>query len=156
MPSLDLSEAYLEPSFLDTFQVVRRVETISQEGRSVVSTTRINATGVVDAASPNDLQRLGDMQFVDGAISIVTKFKLFDASQQVQNGKNTSYQPDLVFWAGAYYLVRTLENYSRYGIGWVQAICIEQTYVATPPQDGVSNPMFDFSNPVNSENIPCL
>ena len=156
MPSLDLSDAFLEPSFLDTFQVVRRKEVVNLQGRSTIIQSLFNATGTVDSASPNDLQRLGDYQFDDDAISIVTRTRLFDEARQIESGAEASYQPDLIFWAGAYYIIKALDNYTRFGIGWVQAICVETTYVSTPVQEGQTVSMFNFQVPSNSGNVACF
>lgn len=139
--------------FQDSFMVWRRISVVNLKGRAVQTVRKIPVMGVVDAASPNDLERLPDYSYAGGAISIVCKFKLFEESRT--EAPTQDYFPDLINWAGSIYIVKTLENYSRYGVGWVQAICIEYTYVGTPTQDHAEIPTLDFSNPVNSGYIPC-
>ena len=137
MPSLDLSDAF-DPSFLDIFVVFRRKENIDDYGRSVITTTQMNVAGVVTVAATNDLQRLPDYQEADGGISIVTRFKLYEEARELVNGTYQDFQPDLIQWAGSIYVVKSLDDYTRFGFGWTQAICIEQKYVGTPPS-GIFN-----------------
>lgn len=159
MPAIDMSDAGFEdPEWVDYFAVVRRKETVSEAtGRSVLAEVWFpRVFGNVNQASPNDLERLGDFQYQGGAISIVCKFKLYDEASNLVDGVVQGYQPDLILWAGSYYIVKTLENYSRYGPGFVQAICVEFTYVGSPPQGGALIPSADFSNPNNSAMVAYL
>ena len=149
-----MSDALLDPMLLDYFAVIRRKESISDHGRAVISAQTLpRIFGNVNAASPNDLERLGDYQFQGAALSIVTRFKFYAESE---TALLQDYQPDLIYWDSAYYIVKTLENYSRYGPGFVQAICIETTYVAEPTPQGAVFPTCDFSNPQNSGYLPCF
>lgn len=130
MPSLDVSEAFLEPMFLDGFVVLRQAETISNKGRSVITPEEIDGLfGTVCAASPNDLERLRDYEFQGNAISIVTNFML----RGVSAANNQGFQPDVIVWAGDQYTVVTVQDYARYGVGFIQAIAVERTYVGLPP-----------------------
>lgn len=152
MPQLDLREALLDPMMVDFFAVVRRQESITQKGRSSTVKRRFNTFGIVDAASPNDLDRLEDYQFQTKAISVVTQFKLRGVSQQSKK----NYQPDLIFWASDYFLVRTVEDYSRYGAGWIQAIATSTDFIdEAPGMDGYI-PSCNFTDLRNSGYIPCF
>lgn len=158
MPSLDMSDGLLDPIFQDYFAVIRRQEIISDKGRSTIKPYRFQRVmGVVTAASPNDLERLRDYQFQGSAISIVSKFKFRGVAKEVSVGQVNSanqpqpqFQPDLVFWSDDYYLVVTVEDYGRYGVGFIQTIAVSTTYIDAAPQDGIRVQSFDFSNPANS------
>lgn len=153
MPQLDLREALLDPLLIDRFQVVRRAETVNNYGRSTTKNLYFNTFGVVDSASPNDLQRLGDYQFQGGAISVVCQFKLRGVSQEARQ----NYQPDLIQWDSATYIVVTVENYSRYGAGWIQAIAVETTpFVSEAPGPDGYIPSLTFTDPRNSGYLPCF
>lgn len=115
MPDLDVSDILTDPDFADSFDVIRRTQTIDNHGRSVdTETTYANQIGVITNASPNDLNRIEDYQNSQRYLSIVTKFRL----QLPSTGKNA----DIVSWRGDRYLVKTLEPYPQYGQGFYQAI----------------------------------
>jgi hypothetical protein len=114
MPTLDVSEAF-DPSFMDDFTVVRRIQTINQNGRVVITPTESAVTGVVVAASPNDLQRLPELQYMNKTITIYTQYKL--------QGPAPGFQPDEILWHGSQYLVRAIDDYSGYGRGFIMAVC---------------------------------
>lgn len=125
MPELDMSDALLEPVLQDDFAVIRRAETITDKGRSTTAPKTYQAFGVITADSPNDLIRGQDEEHDTKSISIVTQFKL----QQAAKG----YQPDLILWAGNYYVVNHIDDYSRYGDGFIQATATSIDYVDEPP-----------------------
>lgn len=125
MPTLDLSDSLLEPTFLDRFLVKRRAETVNQYGESTTVITQIYAYGTVDAASPNDLDRGADEQHQGKSIAIVTRFRL--------RGVSAGYQPDLVVWHGDSFVVAKVEDYTGYGAGWVQVECRSIDFVDEPP-----------------------
>lgn len=124
MPTLDVSEAF-DQSFMDSFTVVRRVETINQYGRVNWTPTQFTATGVVVATSPNDLQRLPEMQYMNKSISIYTQWQL--------QGPSPGHQPDEIIWHGSQYLVRALDDYSGYGRGFIMVICVSIDAVDPAP-----------------------
>lgn len=136
MPSLDLSDALLEPTFQDFFTVKRRAETVSSQGFSVKIPTSFRANGVVTITSGNDLDRGPDEQHQGKSIHIVTRAQL--------TGVAPGFQPDIIFWHGDNFVVQKVEDYSGYGLGWLQieATSIDFLDQAPSPYEGV----FDFSN----------
>lgn len=150
MIGLDLSDALCDPLLLDTFSVTRRIETISPNGRPVtINSVKSGIFGTVCAASPTDLQRLGDYQVQGKTISIVTQYRLHGA---VKSGA-TSYQPDVVNWNGSNFLVILVDDYSQYGAGWMQAIATSKDNVDQSPVD-IYQPSAIFTSRKNSELIP--
>ena len=119
MPTHDVSEAF-DPSFIDSYTIIRRAQRISQFGRVQMVERRWTGYGVVTAASPNDLLRVPEMQYMNKAILITTQWKL--------QGPSPGMQPDEIIWpptlAGSQYLVRSVDDYSRYGRGFVKCVCI--------------------------------
>lgn len=119
MPTLDLS--FLTADSLiagDPFNVNRRAESIDDNGRTVIATTVISAVGAVYPTPPNDLVRTTDAGYANKSITVVTSFDLRMTS--------TGFQPDQVEWpvgSGDLYVVRMLNDYSRYGTGFVEAQC---------------------------------
>jgi len=116
MAYLEMADAVLAPDLGDQFKVERRLETRTQRGRSLQTPSVFtNLSGVITMASPNDLLRLPDTERMDRHISVVTNFAL--------RGPTTDYQPDIIWWRGDSYVVKTFEPYPQFGSGFYQAIC---------------------------------
>lgn len=129
MPLLDVNDAF-DPIMMDEFQVIRRVQTISNKGRVVVAETPMTATGVVTAASPDDLQRLPEAEYMNKAISIYTPFRLQGPAQD-EAGVVTL--PDQVLWHDSVFVVRAVDDFSGYGRGFVSAVAVSVGAVDPPP-----------------------
>lgn len=116
MALLDVSEALVDPMLLDTFDVVRRAETVnSTTGRSeVTEATTAGVSGVVCSAGPNDLQRLPEQDRMGRHISVVTLHRL--------RGPTPGYKADILVWKGDRFLVKVLDPYPQFGRGFVQVI----------------------------------
>lgn len=129
MPFLDVSDGF-DIDFLDTISVIRRKQLISNKGRgSTQDTTTASVAAVVCPASGSVLDRLPDYDVSKKYISVVTKFRLQLAAQV---GSDT-YKPDLVQWGGDSFIVEVLDDASRYGAGFVEAICSSIDYTDAPP-----------------------
>jgi hypothetical protein len=121
MPMLDMRVALSNPYTIDYFTVIRRVETVNDFGESTLTTTSYPLTaGVVTAGQPSNLDRQANFQVTPKWIDIVTQFCLYPESE---SGAGTEYQPDLIVWRGNNYIVKTLADYSSYGLGFVSAGC---------------------------------
>ena len=114
MALLDMSDALLDPMFLDAFKVLRRQEAIDDNGRSVTTTKTFNPVyGTVTMSSPSDLDRAADYQMATR--TVVLKFQL--------QTEVTGFQPDVIVWRGDNYLVRHVDYYPQFGAGFYQAEC---------------------------------
>lgn len=114
MPSLDVSDAFDE-TFFDNFNIIRRTETIGNDGFASTTKIVIPSIGVITMASPNDLERLPEVDVSTKAITITTQARL----QLESAGKKA----DIVqAMGGEFFQVVTVEDYSRYGQGYIWAI----------------------------------
>lgn len=116
MPTLDVTEVIDSSEFSDTFTVERRSAVVNANGRTEVTTSLIpDVNGVVYPTAPNNLLRQPDQQNAPQTIDVITTFRL--------RGPTDGGQPDIVSWAGDRYLVIGLQDYTRWGAGFVQASC---------------------------------
>lgn len=130
MPSFDVSDAF-DADFFDTFDLHRRLETASQQGRSVTAdTVTCDQLGVITAASPNDLQRWPEADISLKSITITTMVRLQLASP---GPTGSSYKADIIYWAGNYYQVGFVEDYSRYAVGYLWCIAQATDYTPAAP-----------------------
>jgi len=118
MPLLDVSEVLDDPMFNEVLTVIRRQQTISDQGRVVLTSTTFTPIGVVTAGSPEPLLRTEDYQATRNNITVHTKFKLIDATSGLLD-----YQPDTIIWQGSSYLVKKTWDWSKYGAGFTCAEC---------------------------------
>jgi hypothetical protein len=117
MPGIDVTELLTDPTFAETFTVIRSTKTIVA-GRARLTPKRFpGIIGVVQPAGGLDLQRLPDGSNLTGAIVIWTKYLLTngDLSEDLS--------ADQVDWDGHFYTVMNVKDWSRYGAGFVNAVC---------------------------------
>lgn len=127
MPGFDVSDAF-DASMFDTFSILRRTEVVGNDGFSVITAIQIiaNQYGVITMASPNDLERLPEADVSTKSIIIVTQSRL----QLESSGKKADVVQCL---NGEYFQVVTVEDYSRYGVGYIWAIATATDYQDQPP-----------------------
>jgi hypothetical protein len=123
MPLLDVTEILDDPSFSaepGTVQVVRNVETIDQFGRVQLSPTTIDISSppystIVTPSKGADLVFMPDVGRVTGAIDVYSTFRL--------NVETDTTAPDTVVWESKLWTVRTVQDFSPFGRGFVAATC---------------------------------
>lgn len=114
MPQLDVSFMTTDPMLADTFEVVRRRETIV-DGRTVTTPQSLGSkTGVVTQQDPAEIMKREDGQFVPRRIFVATMFQIYPAVE--------GFQPDEILWNGTRYEVTEVLPYSRYGRGVYEVI----------------------------------
>ena len=128
MPGLDVNVVLYSQLRMDTFTVVRRESGVNEQGRTVTIERKIPTTGVVQPTGANTQERPKDYATGRKSCLVVTQFRLRAQTQ--------GYIPDLVLWRGDDYLVETVEDYTNYGRGFVQASCTSQDLQDAPPMGG--------------------
>lgn len=117
MPSLDVTDILTDPDFADTFIVTQSIQTVSSGGMaSNALTVLTNVSGVVTANDNIDLMKMPDGELLAGSITVITKFRL-------TNGSGTR-DADIVTWNGRTYQVKTVGDWSRFGAGFIEAVCV--------------------------------
>lgn len=131
MPTLDVSDLLDDPDIAgDTFEVIRRIETVTQQGRTgITEVSQGMQVGAVYPTGSNSLSRQDAFQNGAKSISVVTTFRLRMAAQE----GGVQFQPDIVVWEGDRYIVRELDDYSNYGAGFVRAGCTSIDFIDAPP-----------------------
>lgn len=125
MPQLDVNIVMASPMFMDTFRVIRRASSVDDTGRTTSTDEVIDTTGIVQPTGNNTQERPKEYATGRKSCLVITAFRL---REQTQN-----YLPDLVLWRGDTYLVETVEDYTNYGRGFVQASCTSEDLQDTPP-----------------------
>lgn len=116
MPLLDVTEVLLDPDFVDTTLVChRQIQSRDDDNFTTNTQQDIPFSGVVTVDRSLEARRMAAGQNINGAILIVTQFRL----TQGQPGLDA----DVVTYRGREYRVTFIDPYTAYGAGFVQAHC---------------------------------
>ena len=116
MPLLDVTEVLLDPDFVDTTLVChRQIQSRDDDNFTTNTQQDIPFSGVVTVDRSLEARRMSAGQNINGAILIVTQFRL----TQGQPGLDA----DVVTYRGREYRVTFVDPYTAYGAGFVQAHC---------------------------------
>jgi hypothetical protein len=143
MPEIDVAlEVVLDPMIAATsFVVVRRRSVTDKNGFQQNSAVRVPAIGSVTPVGNNDLDREDGFQSQHRTLLVVTRTALRPEAEDL-NGFN--WQPDLVYWNGNYYLVKSLEDFGQFGNGMYAATCEIFDYNANAPSS--NPPVYGFED----------
>lgn len=122
MPFLDMSDVLMDPDFLDTSLVChRQIQTVDADNFPTNTPQDIPFSGVVTVDRSLEARRMAAGQNINGAILIVTTFRLTQGTRRDVNGNVLD--ADIVTYDGYDYRVTFVDPYTRYGSGFVQAHC---------------------------------
>lgn len=114
MPQLDVSEVLDDPLFQDVFDWTVTTITVVDNGRPETTTTVFPDTvGVVQMDRGRNRDLLAEGAAIIGSIEIHTRARL--------SAGNDTKAADGILWDGNRYLVTHVDNYSRYGAGYICA-----------------------------------
>lgn len=122
MPDLDVDDILDDPDFCDTSLVChRQVQTVDKHNYPVNTPVDIPFSGTVTVDRSLEAKRMAAGQNTTGAILIVTRFRLTQG--QVAAETDPELDADIVTYCGRDYRVTFVDQYTRYGAGFVQAHC---------------------------------
>lgn len=133
-PTLDVTEVLTSPEFADEFRTIRRQQGVNAHGEPYIIATwvfglRDGCVGVITPSSENSLVRADAYEAQSNSIQVITKFKLQGAVKDGQTIPEGQWLPDLVKWQGNHYIVRTTNDFSRFGVGFIVADCLLFEYI---------------------------
>lgn len=126
MPLLDVTDLTFDADIAgEGFTVIRRIETVTSSG--VVTTSRqiFAARGSISPSGDNSLAREDAFQTQAKSIKVITMFLL---RGQGKDELGRKFQPDLVQWKGNSYIVSSINDYSQFGGGFIEAECSSIDY----------------------------
>lgn len=113
MPLLDVSDALDDEDFADTLALTVRAVTVGEDGRGVTTETTTNISGVVTSDKGRNRDLIAEGQRVVGSILVHTRVRLTSGG----DGR----EADVVTWSGRDYTVSSVDDYTRYGSGFICA-----------------------------------
>jgi len=129
-PLLDVTEVILDPMFADGFSVLRRQQMVNEHGEPFTLLTKTftetdGCVGVISPSADNSMVRADAYEAMGNSIQVITKFRLRGISKE----QGDQYLPDTILWRSCYYVVRTINDFVRYGAGFMVADCLLTDYV---------------------------
>lgn len=137
MPQIDVTDVLTDPMVAgEMFTVIRREEVINNFGESVLAPKTITKdaygnfiNGSISPTGDNSIAREDAYQTQSKGIKVITSFRLRGPSKVGVK----SYQPDIVVWAGNNFEVRSLNDYTSFGVGMIEADCVGIDYIDKAP-----------------------
>lgn len=117
MPNLDVTDILFDPDFCDySLLVTRQDQSVDDDGVASNTKTTQQFAGVVTVDRGLEYQMLQAGHVISGAILIVTVTRLTSGQSERD--------ADIVTHQGRDYWVKSVDPYTAYGTGFVQAHCI--------------------------------
>lgn len=117
MPTLDVSDIFLDPDFVDSSLVVSRSQQVTDDdGFTTSQRVKAGFSGIVTVDRSLEYQMMQAGHVISGAIFIATMTRLTSGQ--------TERDADIVTYQNRDYWVRGVDPYTAYGAGFVQAHCI--------------------------------
>lgn len=127
MPSIDVTSVLISLGIAaQEFSIIRRQEIVNQYGESVKTEVAIGP--LVGAVQPIGERSLIREEVYSTGLNGITVWSQFPLNNVVRNAGNETYQPDLVYWKGDYYVVRMQEDWTQFGAGFTKVECIGFDY----------------------------
>jgi galactose-6-phosphate isomerase len=118
MADIDVTEILFDPDFSDEICLIDRVPTVDGFGRNILTEVKFDTVGCIQPASGKVIQRLPE----DLRVANMSSFWLHAKIIATAPGK---YSSVLVF-RGTRYLVQTVFDWSNFGEGFTEGICVAE------------------------------
>jgi hypothetical protein len=115
MPNIDVSDLMSDPDFCEQVVLRRTTQTVNSSGYNTLGETDSTITAIVMPLDPSFL-RDPELQNAKGSITVHSSTRLYDVV--------AGYNPDIIVWLGANYVVKKAGNWSQFGRGFTANICI--------------------------------
>ena len=115
MALLDVTDLLTDPDFSSTFDILRSTETVDQHGIASRVEQTISLSGVIEAGSGQTIVMLDDGTRISDSLTLWCEFPLWASFE--------NRPADIVLWKGQRYVVKSVEDWTNFGRGYVKATC---------------------------------
>jgi hypothetical protein len=124
MARLNVTNVLKDPRFMDKNIIcIRKTQIVNEKGRAENKECKTKFSGVVTSNDGTNINRRPDGSLVSGAINIVTRFNLVAG----KDGRDS----DEICWHGKHYFVNSVDDYSHFGKGFIQAVCVLKPFAGS-------------------------
>lgn len=127
MPDIDVSNL-LDDSFIaaEAFDIIRRRVVMQANGTEQVIQTIIQASGSITPVGDNTMIRTDAFTSQANAVKVITQFRIHGEARDANGNR---FQPDLIRDSdGNTFIVRVVNEWSRFGAGFIEADCEQIDY----------------------------
>lgn len=114
MPDIDVTDLLVDPDFCETVTLIRRSQTIDNNGVASNVETSSQITAVVTAMD-GDMVRQPEGEYAKNSIVVHSITRL--------RGVTPGAVPDIIVWHGNNYIVKRSNDWSDFGAGFTSATC---------------------------------
>ena len=118
MALVDVSELLSDPDFVDTIQIITRYPIVNSMGENVIHESIETSIGSVQPADYKTVKKQPEAMQVESLYSFFFKGKIVASAPG-------EYSSVLVF-KNMRYQVRTVEDFSNWGAGYTNGVCVAQ------------------------------
>lgn len=118
MAQIDVSELMVDPDFIDKITLIHQSSSVNSHGENVIGETSVYTVGSVQPANEKAIKRLPDALQVSDMSSFWVKGVII----ATEPGKYT----DVLVFRGKRYQIVSIQNWSNFGAGFSEGICVEE------------------------------
>lgn len=118
MALIDVTELFTDPDFVDDMSIITRSPVVNTLGENILKEAIEMTVGSVQPADKDMVERLPDALRTKNMSSFWTKGRII-ASDKCK-------YPSIIEFRGSRYQVIHIENWSNWGEGWIQGICVAE------------------------------
>ena len=128
MPGLDVSEVLTDPLFVEALTIKRQTQAVGSNGRALETPITITPRpyGVVTSEADDRVVVGEDAILRPNMLRVTTKFRL--------QGPSPGRDADIITWNGDDYIVIDIDNFSKWGQGFMTALCQSMSAIDNHPQ----------------------
>lgn len=118
MGLIDTTDLLVDPEFVDSLSLTHRTPTVNEAGENILTSSTVATIGSVQPISGKALQRIPQ------ALRIRDVRSFWIRGQIISDG--ASQYPDLIVWQGQNYEVQLTYDWTNWGGGWTEGVCVRQ------------------------------
>lgn len=123
MGQIDVTDLLHDPDLIDRLVLVRRSSSVGSNGQNAVKEEPVPTWGSVQPAGNKALARLPEALRVMNLMSFWIQATIV-VDGTAQDG--TSRYPDIIICKGIRYQVQKVFDYTNWGQGWSEGVCIQE------------------------------
>lgn len=116
MALVDVSDLLSDTDFCDSFIVVKRVATVNEFGETNITELQEATVGVVQNSAQESLA------FMESGVQLSVSIKVY--TKKALSAQSEGRLADIIVWCGERYIVKSVQPWYNYGVGYCRAVCI--------------------------------
>lgn len=120
MAQIDVSELMADPDFVDAAAIIRRKPTVDAFGQNQLTETCFPTVASVQPISGRTLQRIPE------SLRVANQSSFWVRGEIIASSSTGARYPDLISFKGKRYQVQMVFDWTNWGSGWSEGICVAE------------------------------